>query len=130
MADVNRGKRPLSPHMQVYRMPMTAMLSISHRITGAAMVPGGVLIVWWFAAAVISPQAFARADWFLTSWFGTLIMLGSLAALAYHFCNGIRHLVWDSGRNFDLDAARQSNFIVLGATVVLTLLALGAIAMG
>lgn len=124
MADVNRGNRPLSPHVQIYRLPMTAVLSILHRITGVAMIPGAVLVVWWFVAAVYSPRYFATADWLLTSWPGTLVMLGSLWALAYHFCNGIRHLVWDTGRNFDLASAQRSNLFVLGGSVVLTVLVL------
>jgi succinate dehydrogenase / fumarate reductase, cytochrome b subunit len=124
MADVNRGNRPLSPHLQIYRMPMTGILSITHRITGVAMVPGAVLVVWWFVAAVYSPAYFAAADRFLTSWFGTLVMLGSLWALAYHFCNGIRHLVWDAGHNFDLEKTARANWIVLGGSAVLTVLVL------
>ncbi len=120
MADVNRGNRPLSPHLTIYRLPMTAKLSILHRITGMAMIPGALLIVWWFAAAVYSPAYFLVADRVLTSWFGTLVMLGSLWALAYHFCNGIRHLVWDTGRNFDLGGTERANWIVLGGSVVLT----------
>lgn len=88
------------------------------------MVPGAVLIVWWFVAAAYSPAYFAAADALLTSWFGLLVMVGSLWALAYHFCNGIRHLVWDMGRNFDLTATTRANWIVLGGSVVLTLLVL------
>lgn len=127
MADVNRGNRPLSPHLQVYNLPLTAKLSILHRITGMAMIPGAVLVVWWFAAAVRSPQAFAAADRFLTSGLGTLVMLGSLWALAYHFCNGIRHLVWDAGHNFDLERVALANKIVLGGSGVLTLLVLALV---
>jgi len=127
MADVNRGNRPLSPHVQIYRLPMTAVLSILHRITGVAMIPGAVLVVWWFVAAVYSPRYFATADWLLTSWLGTLVMLGSLWALAYHFCNGLRHLVWDTGRNFDLASAQRSNLVVLGGSVVLTALVLALV---
>ena len=122
MADVNRGNRPLSPHLQIYRLPLTAVLSILHRITGMAMILAAVLIVWWFVAAVYSPRYFATADWLLSSWLGTLVMLGSLWALAFHFCNGLRHLVWDSGRMFDLPSANRSNLFVLGGSVVLTVL--------
>lgn len=127
MADVNRGNRPLSPHLQVYRLPLTAQLSILHRITGMGMIPGAVLVVWWFVAGVYSPEYFATADWLLTSWFGLVVMIGSLWALAYHFCNGIRHLVWDAGRNFDLASAQRSNFMVIGGSVILTLLVLLAV---
>lgn len=124
MADVNRGNRPLSPHMTIYRLPLTAKLSILHRITGVGMVLAAILIVWWFIAAVYSPEYFATADWLLTSWIGTLVMIGSLWALWYHFCNGIRHLVWDAGRGFDLAVSERNNWIVLGASVVLTVLTL------
>jgi succinate dehydrogenase / fumarate reductase cytochrome b subunit len=122
MADVNRGNRPLSPHLQIYRLPLTGVLSILHRITGMAMIPAAVLMVWWFVAAVYSPAYFATADWLLTSWLGTLVMLGSLWALAYHFCNGLRHLIWDAGRMFDLPSANRSNLFVIGGSVVLTVL--------
>lgn len=127
MADVNRGNRPLSPHLQVYRLPLTARLSILHRITGMGMIPGAVLVVWWFVAGVYSPEYFAVADALLSSWFGLLVLVGSLWALAYHFCNGLRHLVWDMGRNFDLAGAQRSNLMVLAGSVVLTGLALLAI---
>lgn len=124
MADVNRGNRPLSPHLTIYRLPLTARLSILHRITGVGMVLAAILIVWWFVAAVYSPAYFATADWLLTSWVGTVVMAGSLWALWYHFCNGIRHLVWDAGRSFDLAVTERNNWIVIGASVVLTVLTL------
>lgn len=124
MADVNRGNRPLSPHMTIYRLPLTAKLSILHRITGMGMIPGAVLVVWWFVAAAHSPQHFAFVDGLLTSWLGLLVMTGSLWALWYHFCNGIRHLFWDAGRSFDLAVTERNNWIILGGSVVLTLLTL------
>lgn len=127
MADVNRGNRPLSPHMTIYRLPLTAKLSILHRITGMGMIPGAVLVVWWFVAAAHSPQHFAFVDGLLTSWIGLLVMTGSLWALWYHFANGIRHLIWDTGRNFELAGVQRANFIVIGASVVLTLLTLAIV---
>ena len=122
MADVNRGNRPLSPHLQIYRLPLTARLSILFRITGVGMTLGAVLVVWRFAAGAISPEASATADAVLTSWLGNLVMLGSLWALMFHACNGIRHLVWDSGRGFDLETAEKANYAVIGGSVVLTLI--------
>ena len=122
MADVNRGNRPLSPHLQVYRLPLTAKLSILHRITGAGMTVGALLIVWRFVAGAVSPEASATADAWITSWVGNLVLLGSLWALMYHACNGIRHLIWDSGRGFDLEFAEKANYAVIGGSVVLTLI--------
>ena len=74
MADVNRGNRPLSPHLQVYRPQMTSISSILTRITGTALLLAGLLIVWWFLAAATSPEYFAVADGVITSWFGDLVM--------------------------------------------------------
>lgn len=124
MADVNRGNRPLSPHLQIYRLPLTAKLSILHRITGVGMTLGAVLVVWRFAAGAISPEASATADAVLTSWLGNLVLLGCLWALVYHALNGIRHLVWDSGRAFDLELTEKVNYAILGGSVVVTLLCL------
>lgn len=124
MADVNRGNRPLSPHLTIYRLPLTARMSILHRITGMAMIPGAVLIVWWFMAGAWSPDYFATADWLLSSWLGILVMTASLWALWYHFCNGLRHLVWDMGRSLDLEVTHRANYVIIGMSVVLTILTL------
>ena len=123
-ADVNRGQRPLSPHLQVYRLPLTAVMSILHRITGVGMALGGVLIAWWFAAAASGPEYFAVIDGLMTSVVGHLIWFGLVFALMYHLCNGVRHLIWDLGWGFDLGETRKSNIVVLvmaGAFSVLTL---------
>ncbi|MEM0923440.1 MAG: succinate dehydrogenase, cytochrome b556 subunit [Pseudomonadota bacterium] len=121
MADVNRGNRPLSPHLQVYRPQITSMLSILHRATGVGLLVGAAGVVWWLLAAATSAEHFALADAVLTSWIGTLVMLGSAWALCYHFANGIRHLIWDMGLGFELDQVTKSGYAALGASVALTL---------
>ncbi len=124
MADLNRGNRPLSPHLQVYRLPLVANISILTRITGVAMMAGGILVVWWFVAGAYSPAYFATADGLLTSWFGKLVLIGSLWALWFHFANGIRHFFFDFGKGMDLPTVAWTNWLVIGASVVLTLLTL------
>ena len=81
MADVNRGNRPLSPHLQVYRPQLTSMTSILVRVSGIGLLLGALLIVWWFLAAASSPEYFEIADGFITSWFGDLIMALSVSML-------------------------------------------------
>ena len=120
MADVNRGNRPLSPHLQIYRLPLVAKISIMTRITGVGMMAGGILVIWWFVAGAYSPGYFAVADGLLTSWFGLLVLVGSLWALWFHFANGIRHFFFDLGKGFDLPTVARSNWYVIGASVVLT----------
>ncbi|WP_158966422.1 succinate dehydrogenase, cytochrome b556 subunit [Chachezhania sediminis] len=124
MADVNRGDRPLSPHLSVYRLPITAVTSILTRITGNAMLVAALMFVWWFLAASTSPEAYATADWFMTSFIGDLIMFFSLLGLWYHLLAGVRHLIWDSGHGFDLETATKLSWAVIIGAVVLTLLTL------
>ncbi|MCK4861590.1 MAG: succinate dehydrogenase, cytochrome b556 subunit [Rhodobacteraceae bacterium] len=124
MADVNRGNRPLSPHIEVYRWQLSMLTSMTHRITGVGLTLGAVLVVWWFLAASTSAEYFATADAVLTSWFGSLILIGSLWALCFHFLNGIRHLVWDTGRGLELESTKKSGIVVLAGSVVLTIVTL------
>lgn len=124
MADVNRGDRPLSPHLQVYKPQLTSMTSIFTRITGNALLVASILIVWWFLAASYGPDYFATADAVITSWFGDLVMLLSLWALWYHSLAGVRHLIWDTGRGLDLESAHKLGYAVIGGSFVLTLLTL------
>ncbi|MCD1626152.1 MAG: succinate dehydrogenase, cytochrome b556 subunit [Paracoccaceae bacterium] len=122
MADVNRGNRPLSPHLSIYRPQLTSMTSILTRITGNAMLVSALLVVWWFLAAATSPEYFAVADGVLTSWFGDLVMVLSLWGLWYHTLAGIRHLIWDNAMGLDLDTAYKLGYAVIGGSVLLTLL--------
>ena len=124
MADVNRGKRPLSPHLQIYRPQITSILSILHRVTGVGLTLGMVLVVWWFVAAALSPGYFALVDGLLTSRFGVLVLATSVWALWYHALNGVRHLFWDAGWGFDLAVVTKSGIAVLGGSCALTLITL------
>ncbi|SFU01274.1 succinate dehydrogenase, cytochrome b556 subunit [Sedimentitalea nanhaiensis] len=128
MADVNRGKRPLSPHLTIYRPQLTSLTSILTRITGNALLLAAMLIVWWFLAAATSPEAFALADAVITSFLGDLIMTLSLWALWYHLLAGVRHLIWDNAIGLDIPTAYKLGYAVIGGSVVLTLLTLVVIA--
>ncbi|MEL3888666.1 succinate dehydrogenase, cytochrome b556 subunit [Ferrovibrio sp. MS7] len=116
-------ERPLSPHLQVYRLPITAITSILHRITGVGLGLGTLLLAWWLVAAAAGPNYFALVQAVLGSWLGRLIILGFTWALFYHLCNGIRHLAWDLGHGFEKAVAGRSAWIVIIASVALTLLA-------
>lgn len=122
MADVNRGNRPLSPHLTVYRPQLTSVTSILTRITGNALLLGALLVVWWLLAAATSPEYFAVADGVITSWFGDLVMTLSVLALWYHTLAGLRHLIWDTGRMLDVETAEKLGIGCLVGSVVLTLL--------
>ena len=114
--------RPLSPHLQIYSPQITSILSILHRITGVALTFGTVFLAYWLSAAAYGPDAFERAQSFMGSWFGQLVLLGVCFSIFYHLSNGIRHLVWDAGYGFKLTALRITGVLVLLATFVLTIL--------
>jgi succinate dehydrogenase / fumarate reductase, cytochrome b subunit len=96
-------ERPLSPHLQIYRPMLTMMMSILHRITGAALYFGTLLLVWWLVAGATSPKAFATAQWFMGTWFGRLVLFGYTWALLHHMLGGLRHFIWDTGRGFGVN---------------------------
>lgn len=127
MADVNRGNRPLSPHLTIYRPQLTSMTSILTRITGNAMLISALLIVWWFLAAASGPAYFAIVNGFLTSWFGDLIMFFSVLGLWYHTLAGIRHLIWDNAIAMDIPTAEKLGWAIIGGSVVLTLITVIAV---
>ncbi len=115
--------RPLSPHLQVYRLPLAAWLSISHRITGVGLTLGTLLLTCWIASAAYGPDAYDSFAAFVGSPLGLLILFGFSVALFFHTCNGIRHLLWDAGKNFSIAETKRSNTYVIAGTVVLTVIA-------
>ena len=98
------------------------MLSILHRATGIALAVGTLLLVWWLIAAATGPTAFDTVQSFIGSIFGRILLLAWTYALFYHLSNGIRHLVWDSGKGFELGTAYASGWLVVVASVVLTVI--------
>ena len=122
MADVNRGDRPLSPHLTIYRPQLTSMTSILTRITGNALLLAALLVVWWLLAASTSPEYFATADAVITSWFGDAVMVLSLWALCYHTLAGVRHLIWDNAMGLEIGTAEKLGWAVIIGSVVLTVL--------
>ena len=124
MADVNRGNRPLSPHLQIYRWQIPMLTSILTRITGNALLISAALVIWWFLAASTSESYFAVANGVLTSWFGDLVLGLSVLGLWYHMLAGIRHLIYDTGRGLDIPTAERLGIACLAGSVILTAITL------
>ncbi len=122
MADVNRGNRPLSPHLTIYRPQMTSISSIFVRITGNALLAATLLLIAWLLAASTSAAAFAWVQCVITSWFGDLVFLLSLWALWYHMLGGLRHLIWDTGRGLELKTAERMGWMMIIGSLLLTAL--------
>ena len=119
-----RVERPLSPHLQIYRIQMTSVSSILTRITGHALMVGVILAVWWLLAAAVSEPYFELANAVMTSWFGKLVMTGSLWAVWYHYLAGLRHLLFDARIGLEIQTAERLGWACIIGSVVLTVLTL------
>jgi succinate dehydrogenase / fumarate reductase cytochrome b subunit len=114
--------RPLAPHLQIYRWPITMGTSILHRITGVGLSAGTLLLAWWLYAASDGAESYGVFESVAGHWFGQLVLFGFTLALVYHALNGVRHLFWDAGVGFDMKSANRSGLLVYGATVITTAL--------
>ena len=115
------SRHPTSPHLQIYRLPLTALLSITHRATGVVLAIGALLLIWVLASLASGSETYANVQPILQSWFGQLVLIGITYSLYFHFCNGIRHLFWDVGMGFELDTADMTAKMAIVVSVVLTI---------
>src|ERR1035437_7271853 len=116
-------ERPLSPHLQIYKVELPMLLSGLHRITGIALSVGSILLVAWISSAVYSAEAFASMNGFLGGFIGQFVLFGWTFSLFYHSVSGVRHLLWDTGRLPEARHIYTSSMTVLATAIVLTLLA-------
>jgi len=113
-------ERPLSPHLQVYAWQITMTMSIIHRATGIALAVGAFGLAWWLLAIALGGDSYAHFSACLASPFGKFVLFGFTASLVYHLFNGIRHLLWDAGRGFDIPAVYRSGYTVWVLTAIVT----------
>ena len=114
--------RPLSPHLQIYRWPVTMMTSITHRATGLALAAGTVLLAWWLIAVATGPDAYAMVRMAAASPIGLMVIFGFIWSLAFHLLNGIRHLAWDVGYGFAVPTAARTGVLVIVLSILLAIL--------
>jgi succinate dehydrogenase / fumarate reductase, cytochrome b subunit len=124
------GKRPLSPHLQIYRRQITSVMSISHRLTGVVLTAGLLLLVYWLVAVAGGEAAYASAASVLGSWPVRVLLFLATFAFFFHFANGIRHLWWDTGRGFEIPEVINSGRLVIVVAVVLTLVTWSVVLLG
>lgn len=117
------NERPLSPHLQIYKLELPMLLSGLHRISGIALSVGTVLLASWIISAAYSAEVFSWISGLLGSLVGQLLLFGWCFSLIYHSINGVRHLIWDTGRLLDVEQINSSSKIVLALSVLLTIFA-------
>ena len=111
-----------------YKPQLTSLMSITHRATGVFLsVVGAPLLLWWIVAMSNGPEAYDALLACLGSWIGKLGLLACLFSLSFHLLNGVRHLIWDTGRALDLKSAYTLGWLVLAGTVILTSVLVGVL---
>ncbi len=115
-------KLPLSPHLQIYKLPLTALVSISNRASGVANSVAMALLVWVLFKASGDAAHFEGTQSFIDSWFVRLVLFVFTFTLYFHLCNGIRHLFWDMGKGFELDTATKTAKASIAVAAVLTII--------
>jgi succinate dehydrogenase / fumarate reductase cytochrome b subunit len=120
MTEASTGprERPLSPHLQVWRWHVTMLTSILHRVTGIALYVGALLLAGWAVALASGPHAYVEYMALLSSIIGRVVLFGLTVSIFYHLANGIRHLVWDTGRGLDVKTANLTAVVVIAFSVV------------
>ena len=124
MSDIDlNSNRPLSPHLQVYKIILTMLMSVVHRVTGGALYFGTVLIVVWLLAVASGEQStfYQIVSSLYTSWFGLLVLFGFTWALIHHMLGGFRHFVWDLGYGFSKEASNLMAKMTIFGSVIITL---------
>ena len=113
-------KRPLSPHLQIYKPQLTSILSILHRATGVTLSMGSIILVLWIIALTLGEETYEMFSLIVNHWFSKFVLLGFTFGLFYHLSNGIRHLFWDAGYGYDLKVAYMSGSVVVVASLFFT----------
>jgi succinate dehydrogenase / fumarate reductase cytochrome b subunit len=115
--------RPLSPHLQVYRLPLTALVSITHRATGVVLSVGFCLLTIGLMVSSGGESAYADVQHHLQAWWGQIFLWGWIFSLSFHLCHGVRHLIWDAGMSYEKATLNRYATIEIGAAMALTLAA-------
>src|SRR5262249_7472802 len=120
------AERPLSPHLSIYRLQINMVMSIAHRITGAALYLGTLLLAAWLVAAAAGERPFALVNAAFSHPLGKLVLFGYTWALLHHLLGGLRHLVWDTGRALHIPPVNALSWLTLVGSIALTLAIWGA----
>ena len=122
-ASLRSRSRPRSPNIQIYRPQLTSVLSFANRVSGVTLCACAVVLVAWLAAAAAGPRTFATLQAAMGSWPGQVLLLAGTFAFFLHLCGGIRHLLWDTVHGFELRSIYASGWLVVAASVLLTVIA-------
>ncbi len=125
MADAGTKKtthaRPLSPHIGIYRQQINMVMSIVHRITGAALYVGTLLLAWWLIAIAQGAPSLDLVNLVMGHVVGKVVLFGFTWALIHHMLGGLRHFIWDTGRGFDISSVNRLGWMTIIGSILITL---------
>ena len=113
-------KKPLSPHIQVYRWHISSLVSISHRITGIVNIIAITIVCFWITSLLLGEGNYGNIKIFLNSIFGKFIIIGLVWSFSFQILSEIRHLIMDLGYGFSLKTTKVTGLIVIFGSFVLT----------
>ena len=114
------ANRPISPHLQIYRPQLTSVLSIVHRMTGVFICLGLPFLVYWVWTLTQDQEHYEQGRAVFGSILGRTLLLGWSFAFYYHLCNGVRHLIWDMGKGFEVEDVYRSGWLVVAVSAIMT----------
>ena len=114
-------KRPLSPHLMIYKPQLTSVLSITHRGTGVFLSFGALFLCCWLLAIANGPESYNTLQHYISAWYGQILLWAWVFSLYFHLCNGIRHLFWDIGLGLEIKTTYTSGYVVIAVTLLLTI---------
>ncbi len=119
---VKKNSRPISPHLQVYRLPLTGIISITHRMTGVMLSVGLIFFVYLLNVILAGSGSYLAMQDFMNHGFFKFMYWGFIYALLFHCCHGFRHLIWDTGKGFGRETLNQFAMIELLVSLMVTLI--------
>ncbi len=117
-------KRPLSPHLQIYKPQLTSILSITHRGTGVVLSLGALLLTCWLVGLATSEEAFNSLQLHASAWYGKIALAGFVFSFYFHLANGIRHLFWDAGKGLEITTVYMTGYLSIAISIILSILTL------
>lgn len=117
-------KRPLSPHLQIYKPQLTSILSITHRGTGVVLSLGALLLTCWLVGLATGEEAFNGLQLHASAWYGKIGLAGFVFSFYFHLANGIRHLFWDAGKGLEISTTYKSGYAVIALSIILSIITL------
>ena len=116
------SKKPLSPHIQIYRWHISSLVSISHRITGIINIIAITLICLWVSLLLLGEINYKMINLFLSSLIGKFFILGITWSFSFQVLSEIRHLIMDLGYGFELKITKITGLLVIFGSIILTVI--------